>query len=54
MNVRDTEIAAEIERVIEIERSGGSPGSLRRMNYSTGLFDEDAKPAEGSDAAQAQ
>jgi hypothetical protein len=54
MNVRDTEIAADIEREIEIERSGGSPGSLRRMNYATGLFDEDDKPAEASDAVQAQ
>jgi hypothetical protein len=54
MSLRDTEIAADIEHVIEIERSDGSPGSLRRINYATGLVDEDAKPAETSNAVKAQ
>ena len=53
MSLRDTEIAADIER--EIERIGhddGRSGNLR-INYATGLVIEDAGPvAEASEAVR--
>jgi hypothetical protein len=53
MSLRDTEIAADIEREIErIGRDDGRSGNLR-INYATGLVIEDAGPvAEASEVVQ--
>jgi hypothetical protein len=45
MSVRDIEIAADVEREIEENKSdGGSSGRPLRINYATGLVIENVKP----------